>query len=178
VGAGYVLLTLSYTLLWRHVPLLDIAAIAGGFVLRAVAGGVAAPVTLSRWFIVVVTCVALFVAAGKRQSELRRTVRRGSVGRRVLSLYTEARLRLLLVGSAACALFAYCVWAFELPLVEGFPWRPLTAIPFAICLVRYGALLRAGDGEAPEDIVLRDRQLQLVGAVWLILFALSVHAAG
>jgi decaprenyl-phosphate phosphoribosyltransferase len=135
-------------------------------------------VTLSRWFIVVVTCVALFVAAGKRQSELRRTLRRGSVGRRVLSLYTEARLRLLLVGSAACALFAYCVWAFELPLVEGFPWRPLTAIPFAICLVRYGALLRAGDGEAPEDIVLRDRQLQLVGAVWLILFALSVHAAG
>src|SRR5262249_1902993 len=65
VGLAYVSLTLSYTLLWRYVPLIDIAAVAGGFVLRALAGGVAAPVTLSRWFVLVVTSVALLVAAGK-----------------------------------------------------------------------------------------------------------------
>ena len=51
VGAGYVALTLSYTMVWRHLLLLDIVAIGGGFVLRAVAGGVAAPVALSRWFL-------------------------------------------------------------------------------------------------------------------------------
>ena len=51
VGAGYLALTLSYTVLWRRIVVLDIVAIAGGFVLRAVAGGVAAPVTLSRWFV-------------------------------------------------------------------------------------------------------------------------------
>src|SRR5579884_1797603 len=58
VGAGYVALSLSYTLVWRHVLLLDIFAIAGGFVLRAVAGGVASPVTLSRAFVLVVTAAA------------------------------------------------------------------------------------------------------------------------
>ena len=63
---GYLLLTLSYTLLWRHLLVLDLFAIAGGFVLRAVAGGVAAPVTLSRWFLLVITFAAVFVAAGKR----------------------------------------------------------------------------------------------------------------
>src|SRR5205823_3183728 len=103
--------------------------------------------------------------------------RRGGTGRRVLRLYTEARLRLIVVGSAACALFAYGVWAFELPSVDGIPWRPLTIIPFALCVARYGALLWAGDGEAPEDLVLRDRILQLAGALWLVLFALGVHAA-
>jgi decaprenyl-phosphate phosphoribosyltransferase len=173
VGLGYVTLTLSYTAVWRYVPVLDIVAIAGGFVLRAVAGGVAAPVTLSRWFVLVVSCAALFIAAGKRQSELRR----GGTGRRVLRLYTEARLRLIVVGSAACALFAYGVWAFQLPSVDGIPWRPLTIIPFALCLARYGALLRAGDGEAPEELILRDRILQLAGVLWLVLFALGVHAA-
>src|SRR5205807_338323 len=68
VGAGYVALTLTYSMVWRHILLLDIVAIAGGFLLRAVAGGVAAPVRLSRWFLLVVTFAAIFVAAGKRWS--------------------------------------------------------------------------------------------------------------
>jgi decaprenyl-phosphate phosphoribosyltransferase len=178
VGAGYVALTLSYTLIWRHILLLDIFAIAGGFVLRAVAGGVAAPVTLSRWFILVVTCSAVFVAAGKRQAELMRTEAGGTGGRRVLELYSAARLRLILAGSGAGALFAYCVWAFQLPDVGGFPWRPLTVLPFAACLLRYGALLQAGAGEAPEELLLGDRWLVAGGATWLVLFALGVHAAG
>ena len=62
VGLGYVTLTLTYSAFWRYVPVLDVVAIAGGFVLRAVAGGVAAPVTLSRWFVLVVSCAAVFVA--------------------------------------------------------------------------------------------------------------------
>ena len=178
VGAGYLALTLSYTMIWRHILLLDVVAIAGGFVLRAVAGGVAAPVTLSRWFVLVVTCSAVFVAAGKRRAELVRAKAEGERPRRVLERYSPARLRLLLAGSGAAALFAYCVWAFQLPDISGIPWRPLTIVPFAACLLRYGARLQAGDGEAPEDLVLRDRWLLGAGAVWLVLFVLSVHAAG
>jgi decaprenyl-phosphate phosphoribosyltransferase len=176
VGLGYVALTLTYTMLWRRVPVLDIAAIAGGFVLRAVAGGVAAPVTLSRWFLLVITFSALLVAAGKRLAELGRVEEDHEVKRRVLRFYTTARLRLLLIGSAACALFAYCVWAFSLPAVDGFPWRPLTILPFAACLARYGALVQRGDGEAPEELLLRDRPLQLAGAAWLVVFVLGLRA--
>jgi decaprenyl-phosphate phosphoribosyltransferase len=180
VGGGYLALTLSYTLVWRHVLLLDIIAIAGGFVLRAVAGGVASPVTLSRWFLVVVTCAAVFVAAGKRHSELLRTdLSAGPIRarRRVLEAYTLARLRLILVASAAGALIAYVVWAVALPSVHGVPWRPLTVIPVAVCLIRYGMLIGLGRGESPEDLLLSDRLLQVAGFAWLALFALSVHAA-
>ena len=178
VGAGYVALTLSYTMFWRHIAMLDVVAIAGGFVLRAVAGGVAAPVTLSRWFVLVVTFAAVFVAVGKRQAELRRTAGTKVAGRRVLKLYTTSRLRLMLAASSSAALFAYCVWALELPTVDGIPWRPLTIAPFAACLARYAALTGAGDGEAPEDALLSDRRLQIAAAAWLLLFALGVHAAG
>lgn len=96
----------------------------------------------------------------------------------MLEPYSEARLRLILAGSAACALFAYCAWAFQLPAVDGFPWRPLTILPFAACLLQYGRLVRAGDGEAPEDLLLEDRWLQVAGLAWLVVFALGVHAAG
>jgi decaprenyl-phosphate phosphoribosyltransferase len=180
VAAGYVVLTISYTLVLRKILVLDIVAIAGGFVLRALAGGVAAPVTLSRWFVLVVTAVAIFVAAGKRQAELSRTMTSGfgsrSATRGVLAHYTPGRLRLLLAGSAGCALFAYCVWAFELHDVDGIPWRLLTVIPFTFCILRYGSLVRSGAAEAPEEIVLSDRALLISGIVWLVLFALGVHA--
>jgi decaprenyl-phosphate phosphoribosyltransferase len=70
------------------------------------------------------------------------------------------------------------VWAFELPGVDGVPWRLLTVIPFTACLLRYGALVRNGAGEAPEEVLLSDRWLAGGGIAWLVLFALSVHAAG
>ena len=178
VAVAYVAVTVSYTVVLRRIAVLDIAAIAGGFVLRAVAGGVAAPVTLSRWFVLVVTSAAVLVAATKRQAELRRTEQARIGGRSVLERYGAPRLRLIIAGSAAVALFAYGVWAFALPDVDGVPWRPLTIVPFAACLLRYRALVESGGGEAPEELLLTDRWLALGGLVWLVVFALSVHAAG
>lgn len=178
VGAGYVALTVSYTLMWRQIVLLDIAAVAGGFVLRALAGGVAAPVELSRWFVLVVTCSAVFVAAGKRRSELRRSEDQDGDRRSVLRGYREPWLRAILLASATLALTAYCAWAFELPSAGGVPWRPLTIIPVAVALGRYGVLVREGEGEAPDELLFRDRLLLLAGICWLVLFALGVHAAG
>jgi decaprenyl-phosphate phosphoribosyltransferase len=127
----------------------------------------------------VVTCGAVFVAAGKRHAELRRTVVTNAViGRRkVLEGYTEARLRAILIVSAVLAVVAYAVWASKLPDVQGIPWRPLTIIPFAAGLLRYGVLISSGQGESPEELLLHDRLLQLAGVAWLVLFALGVHAA-
>lgn len=178
VALGYVALTVSYTWVWRHLPVLDLVALAGGFVLRAVAGGVAAPVGLSRWFVLVITFAAIFVAVGKRLAESIRTTTSGHRARAVMRHYSPRRLRLLLSLSGAGALFAYCVWAFAVPTVNGIPWRPLTIIPFAVCLLRYARVVRAGGGEAPEEVLMSDRVLAAGGVAWLVLFVLGVNAAG
>lgn len=177
VGAGYVALTLSYTLVWRHIVILDLFAIAGGFVLRAVAGGVAAPVTLSHWFVLVVTFAAVFIATGKRVAELRRSVGERGGGRRTLEGYSPELLQMILAGSAALALFAYCMWAFLPVDIDWIPWRELTIVPIGVCLTRYYSRVRRGDGEAPEEIVLGDRVLLAAGFAWVILFAVSVHVS-
>ena len=176
VAAAYLALTLSYTMLWRHVFLLDILAVAGGFVLRALDGGVAAGVPLSRWFVLVVSAGAVFVAASKRLAELRRANVSGAGRRRVLRRYTPGLLQTTLLLSALTALVAYGVWALALPTVAGFPWRPLTVLPFAGCLIRYLWLVRAGAGEAPEELILGDPVVLVSGAAWIVLFALGVHA--
>ncbi len=178
VALCYVALTVTYTWVWRHIPVLDLVALAGGFVLRAIAGGVAAPVSLSRWFVLVITFAAIFVAVGKRLAESIRTTTSGHSARAVMRHYSPRRLRLLLSLSGAGALFAYCVWAFELPAVNGVPWRLLTIIPFAVCLIRYSGVVRAGGGEAPEEVLMSDRILAVAGLTWLVLFALGVNAAG
>jgi decaprenyl-phosphate phosphoribosyltransferase len=176
VGAGYLALTLSYTTIWRRVVIADVLAIAGGFVLRAIAGGVAAPVELSRWFVLVVVFSAVFIAAGKRHAELRRTRFGQGAGRPVLHLYTESQLTLIVTASMALAIVAYLMWAVSGPLVEGVPWRMITVAPFAACLMRYAILLRRGDGEAPEDLVFGDRWLRLFALAWVVTFAVTIHA--
>ncbi len=176
VGAGYLALTLSYTTTWRRFVIADLVAIAGGFVLRAIAGGVAAPVALSRWFVLVVVFSAVFIAAGKRHAELRRVGAAPPGGRPVLHLYTESRLLKVLTASMAFALLAYLMWAVRGPLVYGVPWRLITVAPFAGCLLRYCVLLRRGDGEAPEDLVFGDRWLRLFAFAWIVTFAITIHA--
>jgi len=176
VGAGYLAVTLTYSLLWRRIALFDVSAIAGGFVLRAIAGGVAAPVPLSRSFLLVVTFGAVFVAGGKRHAELVRPRLAGPPARRVLAVYTIKHLRSVLGVSATLAFAAYCVWAFG-GAAHGIPWRALTLLPFAAGLTRYGVLLGRGAGEAPEELLLKDHVLQLVGLTWAAMFAASVYAA-
>jgi decaprenyl-phosphate phosphoribosyltransferase len=177
VGVGYLVVTVSYTWIWRRILYLDVVAIASGFVLRAVAGGVAAPVELSRWFVLVVTFAALFLAVGKRYAERSRADASGASRRRVLERYSLRRLRVLLAVSGVGATVAYWFWAFGVPTVGGIPWRPLTAIPFCLTFLRYAHIIRVGGGEAPEEALGGDRVLLASAAAWLILFALTVHVA-
>jgi decaprenyl-phosphate phosphoribosyltransferase len=177
VGVGYLAVTLSYTIIWRRILFLDVAAIASGFVLRAVAGGVAAPVELSSWFVLVVTFAALFLAVGKRYAERLRSDAASLARRRVLEQYSVTRLRVLLAASGLGATVAYWFWAFGVPTVHGVPWRALTAIPFSLAFLRYAQVVREGGGEAPEDVILGDRPLIAAATGWLILFGLTVHAA-
>ena len=106
-----------------------------------------------------VTFSALFVAAGKRHAELRRDRAGDELARRrrVLRFYTPARLRLILLGERrrrAVRILRLGVRAAE---VDGVPWRPLTIVPFAAVPAALRGARPGGHGEAPEELLLRDR---------------------
>jgi len=171
-ACGYVALNFAYTNWLRRIAIADIAAIAGAFVLRAMAGGVAAGVPISRWFIVVVSFAALFVAAGKRYADFIDPASRRS--RPVLDEYTADFLRLVLGVACAVALGAYCLWAFEPAGATAVPWRALTVLPFTLAMLRYGLLVSTGAGGAPETVLLGDGFIRLAGVAWLGMFALGL----
>ena len=172
VGCAYLALTASYSLWLRRVIVADMLAIAGGFVLRAVAGGVAANVPLSRWFLVVVSCGAIFVVAGKRHAELFGSAGDGPT-RATLRVYSAASLRAVLAAAALGMTVAYAIWAFRRP--EHGPFYELSVIPIVLWLCRYGILIGRGAGEAPEELILRDRVLLPLTLGWALLFALGTY---
>jgi len=173
VVAAYVALTTAYSRWLKHVPIFDIAAVASGFFLRAVAGGVASDLFISKWFLILAGGGSLFLVTAKRYAELRSG---GAIQRRrpVLEEYSEDYLRAMLATAAGVVVVAYCIWCFEER--GGHAQSALTtasAIPFVLGIMRYGLLVDQGHGEEPEELLLRDRTLLALVACCLGLLALG-----
>ncbi len=174
VVAVYIILTLSYTFWLKDVAIIDLLAVASGFVLRAAAGAVAVDVPMSRWFVLCITFGSLFIVVGKRYAELQE-VGIGSGTRATLDTYTPGFLRMLLSVSLGGALISYCVWAFETALGKDFPFYELSIVPMIAALFRYLLVLERGEGSAPEEVFASDRVLQLAGLVWVIIYGVAVY---
>ncbi|HEY1633417.1 MAG TPA: decaprenyl-phosphate phosphoribosyltransferase [Acidimicrobiales bacterium] len=174
----YVGITFAYNMWLKDEPVVDLAAVASGFVLRAIAGGVAAGVVLSNWFLIVASFGSLFMVAGKRHAEHLDLGDSREDHRATLGQYSLSFLRHVRSVASAVAIAGYCVWAFEKAAVAGHGaiWFQLSIAPFVLAVLRYALLLDAGKGGAPEDIVLGDRPIELMGAAWIFLFALGVYA--
>jgi decaprenyl-phosphate phosphoribosyltransferase len=176
VIAVYVGLTLAYTVWLKHVAVLDIAVVASGFIMRAIAGGVATHLPISQWFLIVASFGSLFVVAGKRYGEHREMGDDRGDTRSILALYPLPYLRYVWMIASGVAITAYCLWAFEQSVGRsGLPWFELSIVPFVIALLRYALLLETGHGGAPEDVILGDRTLQVIVVVWAALFASAVY---
>ena len=176
--AGYLAVTIAYTFWLKHMAVFDIAVVASGFIFRAVAGGIAVDVPISRWFLIVTSFGSLFMVAGKRYSEHVTMGAEREVTRSTLATYSREYLRYVYTMASGVTLAGYCLWAFEQSKLEGpVPWFELSIVPFAVGVLRYALLLEEGYGGAPEDVVLGDRPLQVLGVIWLILFGAGVSVA-
>lgn len=176
----YFAFTTTYTLYLKNEPVIELVLLAMGFLLRAIAGGVASDLPISQWFLIVAGFGSLFMAAGKRYSELSRALRAQEADealvpvRPSLAGYTTSYLRFVWAISAAVMITAYCLWAFEVALAPSTaPWAAWSVLPFVMGLLRYAVDIDKGEAEAPEDVVLHDPALLITGVVWLVLFGLG-----
>ena len=171
----YLTITAAYTLYLKEVAVVDIAVVASGFIIRAVAGGVAVDVPISRWFLIVASFGSLFMVAGKRYGEHLDLGAEAAVVRATLSAYSREYLRYVWTMASAVTMTAYCLWAFEQSGGGGVPWFELSIIPFVMFVLRYALLLGTGHGSAPEDLVLGDRGLLLSAGIWVLVYGAGVY---
>jgi decaprenyl-phosphate phosphoribosyltransferase len=179
VVAFYIALTGAYSAYLKHVAVIDLIAIASGFVLRAAGGAVAVDVPMSSWFVLTTTFASLFIVVGKRYAELVELGDGAQSARSTLAMYSIGYLRIVLSISCGAAILSYCVWAFERHDETGseWPFYELSIVPMLTALLRYLLVLDQGRGAAPEDVFADDRLLQALGAAWIVVFGLAVYTA-
>jgi decaprenyl-phosphate phosphoribosyltransferase len=174
VGA-YLGVTLAYTIWLKHEPVIDLVAVASGFVFRAIAGGVATGVPLSDWFLIVAGAGSLFIVTGKRHAEQVELGSDSLAHRTTLGAYSTAYLGYVRAVASGVLITAYCLWAFENANTTGDDtWFRLSIVPLVIAVLRYALVIEKGGGGAPEEVVLSDRVLQVLGVLWAITFMLGV----
>ncbi len=178
VVAGYVVLTSLYSAVLKHIAVVDLIAVAAGFVLRAIAGAVATDVQMSKWFSLTTSFASLFIVAGKRYAELR-DLGEDSQTRSTLDDYSLGFLRIVLSVSCGAAMVTYCIWAFDTRELAGttWPFYELSIIPMTTALLRYTLILEQGHGAAPEEIFAHDRVLQVLGVIWIAMFGFGLYLA-
>ncbi|MDO4929162.1 MAG: decaprenyl-phosphate phosphoribosyltransferase [Corynebacterium sp.] len=172
----YIALQLGYCFGWKHQPVLDIALVSSGFMLRAMAGGVAASIHLSQWFLLVAAFGSLFMASGKRYAEILLVQRSGAKIRRSLEGYTDTYLRFVWTLSATAVVISYALWGFEMAEAAdvGAVWYQVSMVPFTVAILRYAADVDRGDGGAPDELALSDRTLQILAIAWLACISIAV----
>jgi decaprenyl-phosphate phosphoribosyltransferase len=166
---------LGYCFGLKHEPVIDLCIVASGFLLRAIAGGVASNITLSQWFLLTTAFGSLFMVSGKRYAEIRLYERTGAQIRASLRKYSSSYLRFVWATSVAIVITTYTLWAFDLHVQSRSVWSQISIVPFVIALLRYAIDVDNGDGGAPDEIVLRDRALQILGVCWVVAVAIAFY---
>src|SRR3954451_20382830 len=170
--------TTTYSAWLKHVAVIDLGMVAAGFVLRLIAGAVAVDVPISVWFIVVGSFGSLFMVAGKRHAEHLDLGADRAGHRATLEEYTVEYLGYVRLVASGVAMVAYCLWAFDAQIHHtGIVWFEVSIVPFVLAFLRYALLVERGQGGAPEDVVLMDRPLQALAALWVLIVAIGLYVA-
>jgi 4-hydroxybenzoate polyprenyltransferase len=168
-AASYLALFVVYTRSLKHIVILDVMAIAIGFVLRAVAGGLVINVHVSNWLLVCTMLGALFLGLAKRRHEITLLAEGAKGHRRILEEYDPYLLDQMIGVVAAATMVAYIIYCAspETHAYFGTEWMVLTT-PFPIYgLFRYLYLVhRKAGGGSPSDMLLSDRPLLACVLLW------------
>lgn len=189
---SYILLQISYTLFLKYIEVIDIMAIAGGFILRVWAGAFVADIHMSVWFLLCVISVALFLAAGKRKAELSIIE---THGRTLRTFYNHSQLNSYLSMFAATSWLSWALFTFfepspqvgtylpfftDLPLTLGGigKWLMITIPVVIFGVMRYLHLVysKTQEAETPERALINDRPLLLSFVVWAGLVFIIIYS--
>ncbi len=172
---AYLVISFLYSCALKHLPVVELAVVASGFVLRALGGAAAAKVPPSGWFVLMCSLGALLVAISKRYTELSGLGPDAAQHRPCLRLYTRQNLRVSQRAVGVAMIASYLSWA----LLNGTPWAAgwhlVAMVPLALALVRFDWLTVRAPLTRVEDLITRD--LPMVGCelLWLLLFIAAMR---
>lgn len=196
----YVILQLSYSAVLKNIAIIDILAIAAGYILRVYGGEFASGVHLSVWLLLTTIAISLFLAVGKRRSELtlisQYSEAQKAAVRKSLSHYSERLLDVYASIFATSTFISYTLFTFlenpvgfkislSILLPEFLPpflqrkWLMITIIPVVYGLMRYlQDIYEKHEGESPDKVLLSDKPLLSTVIIWVLLVITIIYVIG
>jgi 4-hydroxybenzoate polyprenyltransferase len=178
---AYLCLNLLYSFRLKDVVIVDVLCVSIGFVLRAVAGGVAIAVEVSDWLLICTVLLALFLTLAKRRHELTTLNEEAAGHRRILAEYSPYLLDQMIAVVTASTVTAYAFYTTAEETRQKFQTGRLAwTIPFVLYgIFRYLYLVHQKEkGGSPTDVLLTDRPLLAAVALWALSIVLIVYTAG
>jgi 4-hydroxybenzoate polyprenyltransferase len=175
---SYWLINLLYSTWLKHQVLLDVLALASGFVLRVVGGAVAISVEISHWLLLCTLLLALFLSFSKRRHELVRLGRGAEAHRQVLGEYNPHFLDMMIGIVTASTVMSYALYTVSEETVQRFHTRGLLlTFPFVLYgIFRYLYLVyQENQGGDPTQSLLTDRPLVINLCLWALTAGVIVY---
>jgi len=181
IACSYLILTLAYTFLFKHVVIIDVLAVAAGYVLRAAAGATAIPVVISPWLLICTILLALFLVLSKRRQELV-GLEEGAVAHRpILGEYSSYLLDQMIAVVTASTVMSYALYTIsERTVREIGSNRLMYTIPFVLYgIFRYLYLVHQKNrGAAPDRVLLTDLPLLINVLLYTVTVVAILHFGG
>ncbi len=174
---AYLVLMVLYSLFLKRVMILDCVVISIGFCLRAVAGAVVVNVGISPWLIICTFALCLFLAFGKRRSEIALLGENSEVFRATLGGYTPELLAHMLDVTSGLAIVCFLLYATDERTVGIFSDRLIYTTPVVLyCVFRFSALMQTGRFSGPVELILHDLPFQIGLVLWVALCIVIIYA--
>ncbi len=166
---AYLVLQIAYCFKLKHVVLLDVFTVAIGFVLRTASGGFAIHVHISHWLLLFSLQLALFLGFGKRRQELVLQGENAGKTRAILSEYSLPFLDQMIMVVTSMTIVCYSVYSVESPTAQTHPrlWITVPFLIYGVCRYLY-LVYQKGWGGAPDEVLLKDRELQIAILLWFV----------
>ncbi len=175
--AGYLVLSFLYSLVLKHIPVVEVMFVASGFLLRVLGGAAATHVPPSGWFLLVCSLGAFGVAIAKRYTELTSLGDEAVRHRPVMRYYRPAQLRIAQIAVGVAMIAAYLAWAAGEHSGARL-WHLASALPLTLALIRFGFLTGRRTAALVEDLLMRDRLMLICELTWLTLFVTGLYQTG
>lgn len=174
----YWLMNVGYCVELKKHAIIDVCIIAFGFILRILAGGLAAEIILSNWIVLMTFLLTLFLSFAKRRDDVVRMEETGEAPRKNTIRYNLTFINQAITITGTAALVCYIMYTVSPEVMNKFhtPYLYLTSIFVLVGLLRYIQLSvvdkKSGD---PTKIILKDRFTQLIVLAWGISFLILIY---